>query len=74
MEAKTKKPSQQKLILKALRNGHRLTGLDFVREFQILNYRARISELRSEGNPIASKIITTRSGKRIAQYYIENSA
>ena len=67
---KSKKPSQKELIQKALERGGNLTGLDIVMRFGCLNYRARISELRSNGLPVQSKMIR-KGDKHYSLYYIE---
>ena len=60
--------SQSKKILKALKNGEKLTGLDILKRFNCLNYKGRISDLRRLGYPIKTKMIKTKSGKRIGEY------
>jgi len=58
-------------ILKALKNGERLTHLDAEKRFNCLRLGARIYDLKKHGNNIISEMITVPSGKRIAQYWLE---
>jgi hypothetical protein len=60
--------SQEQMILDALRRGERLTGLDILRQFNCMNYKGRISDLRRDGHPIKTKMIELENGKRIAEY------
>lgn len=65
-ENKSKAQSAQ--ILKALKNGEKLTHLDAERRFNCLRLGARIHELKKRGYEIKSQMITVPSGKRVAQY------
>ena len=58
-------------ILKALKNGERLTHLDAEKRFNCLRLGARIYDLKKRGHNIISKMITVPSGKRVAQYWLE---
>lgn len=59
--------SQRSEILKALKNGETLTFLDCVNRFGCIKARARISELRQEGWPIETKMVSM-NGKRFAEW------
>jgi len=65
--------SQKKQILNALRRGEKLTALDMVHRFWIMNYTARISELRRQGHNIACQMIRTNNGKRIGLYSLQKN-
>ena len=60
--------SQTALILKGLNNGLKLTPLDALNLYGCLRLGARIWELKRMGHQIKTEIITTGSGKRVAQY------
>jgi len=62
--------SQNAQILKYLRPpGRTLTPLKALQLFGCLRLSARIHNLRNEGHPIKTKLIT-RNGKTFAQYYM----
>ncbi|MBS6026335.1 MAG: helix-turn-helix domain-containing protein [Haemophilus pittmaniae] len=63
--------SQCATILRALRNGERLTQLDAYSRFNCTRLGARIYDLKKRGHNIISKMITVPSGKRVAQYWLE---
>lgn len=60
--------AQSAQILKALKNGEKLTHLDAERRFNCLRLGACIHELKKRGYEIKSQMITVPSGKRVAQY------
>ncbi|HII3734608.1 TPA: helix-turn-helix domain-containing protein [Pasteurella multocida] len=60
--------AQSAQILKALKNGEKLTHLDAERRFNCLRLGARIYDLKRKGYPIETEMITVPSGKRVAQY------
>lgn len=60
--------AQSAQILKALKNGEKLTHLDAERRFNCLRLGARIYDLKQKGYPIETEMITVPSGKRVAQY------
>lgn len=62
--------TQSVQILKALKNGDRLTHLDAERRFKCLRFGARIYELKKAGHEIHSRMITVSSGKRVKQYFM----
>ena len=64
--------SQNKRILKHLKSGKTLTGLEALRLFDCFSLPQRIGNLRSFGFDIKTTMITTYSGKRIAEYSIES--
>jgi len=64
--------TQNKMILKALKSGEKLTGLEIVQRFNCLNYTGRISDLRREGHPIRTDMVKLRSGKYVGVYSIKN--
>ncbi|HDR1007719.1 TPA: helix-turn-helix domain-containing protein [Pasteurella multocida] len=60
--------AQSAQILKALKNGEKLTHLDAERRFNCLRLGARIYDLKQKGYPIETEMITVPGGKRVAQY------
>jgi hypothetical protein len=67
----TTSQAQSAQILKALKNGERLTHLDAEKRFNCLRLGARIYDLRKRDHNITSIMITVPSGKRVAQYWLE---
>ena len=64
--------SQRAQILQALKNGARLTPRDARVLFNSERLAARICELRQAGYEIKTKLIAVPSGKRVAQYRLED--
>ena len=62
--------SQNKAILKHLLKGKKLTGLQALDKFGCWRLPSRICDLKKDGWLIDSKTITTKSGKRISQYFL----
>ena len=63
--------SQNKKILAYLLKGHKITALDALKKFGCLRISARIFDIKSLGKySVKSELITTKSGKRVAQYSI----
>lgn len=62
--------TQEAQILAALKAGDRLTPLDALQRFGCFRLSARIYDLRRAGHHINSQVIETRSGKRVAVYWI----
>jgi hypothetical protein len=62
------RPTQSQLILAYLEQGKTLTALSALRLFDSLSLAQRVHELRCKGHRIHSKIVKTKSGKRVAQY------
>jgi hypothetical protein len=56
------------MILKALNNGVKLTPLLALELYGCLRLGARIYDLKRMGHQIKTEIVTTESGKRVAQY------
>ena len=67
----TTSQTQSAQILKALKNGERLTHLDAEKRFNCLRLDARIYDLKKRGHNIIRETITVSSGKRVAQYRLE---
>ena len=63
--------TQNQRILQYLLLGGSLTGLDALELFQTMKLATRISELRSLGHSIQSKMVKTDSGKKVAVYWME---
>jgi hypothetical protein len=66
--------SQKKIILKKLQKGERITPLDALSEIGCFRLSGRIFEIREEGYDVRTEIIKTKSGKRIARYYLKKTA
>ena len=66
--------SQKERILEHLQDGNRLCRLDTWEKLGIIEAPARISELRKEGHPISTKMITVvnRYGEkvRVAEWFM----
>jgi hypothetical protein len=60
--------SQTALIKGWLLNGHYITQLEALNMFGCFRLAARISNLRDQGEKIATKIVTLENGKRVAMY------
>lgn len=58
-------------ILKALKNGEKITQLEAYSRFNCTRLGARIYDLKQRGHNIVSELITVPSGKRVAQYSLE---
>jgi hypothetical protein len=63
-----KTKSQTKRILSDLLRGWSITPLQALSRYGCLRLGGRIHDLRKLGYDIATKIITTNGGKRIASY------
>lgn len=64
--------SQNKRILAYMMKGNRITSLEAMVKFGFMRLASRISDLRNTHPEIRKVTITTETGKRVAQYYIEN--
>jgi hypothetical protein len=64
---KIKKPSQANQILQCLESGASLTAIDALKRFGCLRLAARIEDLRSEGHPILTTMVT-KNDSRVARY------
>lgn len=60
------------MILKALKGGERLTPLQILKRFDCLRASGRIYDLRNMGYDIGMDMVKTRTGKRVAEYYLKN--
>lgn len=60
-------------ILKLLITGNKLDDMKALELFGCWSLSQRISEMRADGYPIQSELITAPSGKRHAVYWIEPS-
>jgi hypothetical protein len=63
-------PQQQK-ILEYLLTGKKLTVLTAITELGVYALSQRIGEIKSKGCPIHTEMITTESGKRVAEYSVQ---
>jgi hypothetical protein len=66
-----KTESQNALIKGWLLNGKSITPLDALNMFGCFRLSARIANLRDEGLPIVTDMVTIND-KRIAKYYLAN--
>lgn len=64
----TTSQTQSAQILKALKNGERLTHLDAEKRFNCLRLGARIYDLKQQGHKIERRMIVVPSGKCVAEY------
>jgi len=62
--------TQSDMILKALKQGDRITSLDALTRFRCMRLASRISDLKKQGVDIRKKMITTATQKNVAQYYL----
>ena len=62
-------PSQNDLILEALKSGRRLTALDALNEFACMRLSARVHDLRLAGYPVQSVMIR-QATRSVAQYFL----
>lgn len=60
--------SQNKLILRHLKMGGTITGIEALNLYDCFRLPSRICDLRKAGYTIVSKFIKTPSGKRVKQY------
>ena len=65
---KHKSPTQTNAILGWLQAGRTITPLEALELFGCMRLAARIHELRALGHAISETKVTTRSGKKIAEY------
>ncbi len=63
--------SQEKMILAGLRNGLKLTQLNALQFYGCLRLGARIYGLKRKGYKFVTKMITTESRKRVAEYSMD---
>ena len=66
-----KTKSQKERIEDYLLKGHKITPLQALNWFGCLRLGARIWELKKAGINISSKMIKTKSGKMVKQYWLE---
>lgn len=60
--------SQNERIREYLENGNKLTALEALELFGCMRLPSRIHDLKMRGLNIIREMITTASGKRVAQY------
>ena len=63
--------SQAMEIANHLKAGYSLTAIEALQRFNCFRLAARIHDLRASGMDVRDREITTESGKRVAQYYME---
>lgn len=63
--------TQCEMILKALKNGEKLTHLKAEERFKCLRLGARIYDLKQKGHDIQRRMVTVPSGKRVAEYWLD---
>lgn len=66
-----KTESQNALIKGWLLNGRSITALDALNMFGCFRLSARIANLRDEGMPVVTDMVTIND-KRVARYYLAN--
>ena len=74
-EKKARIPSQIDQILAVLESGGTLTALDAFEDFGCSRLASRISDLKRQGYPVASRMVQRRNRYdrlcRVAEYYME---
>jgi hypothetical protein len=60
--------SQNRLILKHLRTGATITGMEALSLYGCFRLPSRICDLKNAGHKIVSRFIKTPSGKRVKEY------
>ena len=78
MTANTPSPNNtkthKKLLLEHLMKGATITPLEALRRFNCMSCSQRLGDLRrDEGIPIQSRFITTPTGKKVKEYWLERS-
>lgn len=58
-------------LLDALKRGERLTPLTALERYRCFSLSQRMGELRRSGWPIRSSMVSVNSGKKVAQYWLE---
>lgn len=58
-------------ILMYLKNGGRLTVAKALQELDVFALSQRVGDLKRMGWPIHSEMVEVRSGKRVAEYWLE---
>ena len=65
--------SQREQILQYLKNGNSITQMEAIELFGCTRLAARINELRDEGYPIKSKMISSKNRYGVPMSYCEYS-
>lgn len=65
--------SHKALLLAHLMTGQTITPLEALQLFNCLSCSQRLGDLRRAGVPVQSRTITTPTGKRVSQYWLEPS-
>ena len=65
--------SQTQQIHDYLKSGKPLTAIEALELFKCFRLASRISDLKRQGYTINSELITTSTGKRVAQYSLPTS-
>jgi hypothetical protein len=65
--------NQKYQILNYLQSGKKITPLEALDQFGCMRLASRISELRDEGYPIETKMMSDKD-KRWAEYSLDNNA
>jgi len=55
-------------LLRALQRGERLTPISALEGYQCFSLSQRMGELKRMGWPVHSQMVSTSSGKRVAEY------
>ena len=63
---------QRMQILRYLEQGNTLTVAEALSKFGCYALSQRCGELRRAGHPVESRMISTQSGKRVAEYRYEH--
>lgn len=60
-------------LLNALKQGEKLTPLTALQRFQCFSLSQRMGELKRSGWPIRSQMVKVNSGKKVAEYWLQES-
>ena len=63
--------NQEFRITEYLLNGGKLTSLQAQSKFKCMRLAARILEIKERGIDVKRKMITVKSGKSVAQYWVD---
>lgn len=66
--------SQTQLLIRAMEEGLKLTKLRALSLIGTINLGARVLEMRRAGYPVKTEMIQLKNGKRVALYYLPESA
>lgn len=63
--------SQEDVILRFMKEGHRITAIEALQRFRCFRLASRISALKKSGHDIRREMVRVGGGKKVASYWIE---